>query len=156
MNILVSGANGFIGKNLCLKLNENGFLDIIQIHRDSNEDDINEGLDNAEIIFHLAGVNRPENESEFIEGNTVFTENIIRKLIERNKKTTIIFASSTQAEDNNAYGESKLRAEDIIKEYSINSGAKYYIYRLPNVFGKWCKPNYNSFIATFCHNISRF
>ena len=155
MNILVSGANGFIGKNLCLKLNENGFLDITRIHRDSNEDDINKGLDNAEIIFHLAGVNRPENESEFIEGNTIFTENIIQKLIERNKKTTIIFASSTQAEDNNAYGESKLRAEDIIKEYSINSGAKYYIYRLPNVFGKWCKPNYNSFIATFCHNISR-
>ena len=155
MNILVSGANGFIGRNLCLMLNENGFSDITKIHRDSSEEDINKGLENAEIIFHLAGVNRPKNKLEFIEGNAIFTESIVQKLIKLNKKTTIIFASSTQAEDSNAYGESKLRAENSIKKYSIDSGAKYYIYRLPNVFGKWCKPNYNSFIATFCHNISR-
>lgn len=155
MNILVLGANGFIGKNLCLRLNESGFTDITSIHRNSSDDEIGEGLQNAEIIFHLAGVNRPKDESEFIEGNTIFTESIIQKLIELNKKTTIVFASSTQVMKQNAYGESKLKAEDIIKEYGTNSGAKHYIYRLPNVFGKWCKPNYNSFIATFCHNISR-
>lgn len=155
MNILVLGANGFIGKNLCVKLNENGFKDVTCIHRDSSDCEISEGLKNAEIIFHLAGVNRPKNESEFIEGNTIFTERITEELKKNNKKTTIIFASSTQVKEGNAYGESKLKAEKIIKDYAISSGAIYYIYRLPNVFGKWSRPNYNSFIATFCHNISR-
>tara|TARA_B100000780_G_scaffold276155_2_gene244203 strand:+ start:1269 stop:2372 length:1104 start_codon:yes stop_codon:yes gene_type:complete len=155
MNILVTGANGFIGKNLCFWLAENNYSNILKIHRDSAEEDIKKNIEDADFIIHLAGVNRPKNNSDFDKGNAVFTDNIVQLLLDLKKKTPIIFASSTQAEDISPYGLSKLKAENIVKKYGALSGAKYYIYRLPNVFGKWCKPNYNSFIATFCHNISR-
>jgi len=155
MNILVTGADGFIGKNLCFKFIENGYKNILRICRESSEKDIRKNLERADIIYHLAGVNRPENESDFEEGNAVLTENIINKLLDLKKDVPILFTSSSQAEESNAYGKSKLKAENTIKRYGDVTGAKYYIYRLPNVFGKWCKPNYNSFIATFCFNLSR-
>ncbi|EGC2640038.1 SDR family oxidoreductase [Escherichia coli] len=106
----------------------------------------------ADIIFHLAGINRPNNESEFFTGNADFTKNITDILIKNDKKTPIVFSSSTQATNESPYGKSKNTAEKTLVNYSLKTGGEVYIYRLPNIFGKWCKPNYNSFIATFCYN----
>ncbi|MER1696272.1 NAD-dependent epimerase/dehydratase family protein, partial [Proteus mirabilis] len=153
MKILVTGADGFIGKNLCVRLEENNF-ELIKIDRDSSKHDLELGLINANFIFHLAGVNRPKNEYEFHEGNASLTEEITHFLIKNNKKTPIMLSSSIQVNNDNKYGESKKLAENHIEAYGLKTDASYYIYRLPNVFGKWCRPNYNSFIATFCHNIA--
>ncbi|HAU5008449.1 NAD-dependent epimerase/dehydratase family protein [Proteus mirabilis] len=153
MKILVTGADGFIGKNLCVRLEENNF-ELIKIDRDSSKHDLELGLINANFIFHLAGVNRPKNEYEFHEGNASLTEEITHFLIKNKKKTPIMLSSSIQANNDNKYGESKKLAENHIEAYGLKTDASYYIYRLPNVFGKWCRPNYNSFIATFCHNIA--
>lgn len=153
MKILVTGADGFIGKNLCVRLEENNF-ELIKIDRNSSKNDLELGLINANFIFHLAGINRPKNESEFHEGNASLTEEITHFLIKNNKQTPIMLSSSIQANNDNKYGESKKLAENHIEMYGLKTNANYYIYRLPNVFGKWCRPNYNSFIATFCHNIA--
>lgn len=154
MKILITGANGFIGRNLCLRLKEAGFSDLIQIDRESTEQELKNGLLKADFIYHLAGVNRPINVEEFTEGNNNFTQSIVNYLLLNKKSTPIMLSSSIQAELNNAYGLSKAAAERQIERYAAESGAPYFIYRYPNVFGKWCKPNYNSFIATFCHNIA--
>lgn len=154
MTIVITGANGFIGKNLVADLTSNGHEEIIQITRQTSEDQLVQALKKATFVFHLAGVNRPLNEIEFMEGNRDFTSNIINVLKQYNATCPILITSSTQAERDNAYGESKRAGEEVIRRYAGETGAKVYIYRLPNVFGKWCKPNYNSAIATFCHNIS--
>tara|TARA_R110001583_G_scaffold15260_1_gene62944 strand:- start:6747 stop:7853 length:1107 start_codon:yes stop_codon:yes gene_type:complete len=152
MNILVTGANGFIGRNLCVFLSEAGYNNISTITREDTQDDILAKTVKADFIYHLAGVNRPENDAEFKEGNTDFTSLIINELIACDKKTPIVFTSSTQAELDNAYGLSKAGAESLLKIYQDTAGADVFIYRLPNVFGKWCRPNYNSAVATFCYN----
>lgn len=152
MNILVTGANGFIGRNLCVFLSEAGYSDISTITREDTQDDILAKTARADFIYHLAGVNRPESDTEFKEGNTDFTSLIINELIACDKKTPIVLTSSTQAELDNAYGLSKAGAENAIKYYQEKVEADVFIYRLPNVFGKWCRPNYNSAIATFCYN----
>lgn len=154
MKILVTGAQGFIGRNLCLRLDEAGFNDVIQVDRDTSEKDLISGLLEAEFVFHLAGVNRPKDKTEFFQGNSDLTKRIINVLETKKHKTPIMLSSSTQALCDNAYGVSKARAEKSIEEYGKSYGVSYFIYRFPNVFGKWCKPNYNSFIATFCHNIA--
>ena len=154
MKIFITGATGFIGKNFCLALIENGIDDIIKIDIDSSEDEIIDGIRKADIIYHLAGINRPKSDQEFISGNVDFTREIVEFLKAENQNTPIVFSSSTQAENSSPYGKSKVDAENIIREYSEDVGSDYYIYRLPNVFGKWCMPNYNSFVATFCHNIA--
>ena len=154
MRILVTGANGFIGKNLCLALTEFGIEDIISIDIQSTEDELLDGIKAADMIFHLAGINRPETDDEFAIGNIDFTRKVTEALLNQNKAIPIVFSSSTQAENESPYGKSKANAENLIKEYGEKANADYYIYRLPNVFGKWCMPNYNSFIATFCHNIA--
>ncbi|MDB1921733.1 NAD-dependent epimerase/dehydratase family protein [Clostridium tertium] len=155
MKILVTGSKGFIGRNLISVLKELDNNDIIEIDRENSVEELNKALDEAEFIFHLAGINRPKNEEEFFEGNSGLTKNIVDYLKSNNKNTPIVITSSIQADLDNAYGRSKKMAENYLKEYSLELSAKVTIYRLPNVFGKWCKPNYNSAIATFCHNIAR-
>ncbi|MBU3108876.1 polysaccharide biosynthesis C-terminal domain-containing protein [Clostridium gasigenes] len=154
MKILVTGSNGFIGKNLVEKLNELKDYEIITIDKENSKEELVNGVICADFIFHLAGINRPKNDAEFFEGNTGLTEEIISVLKENNKKTSILITSSIQAELDNAYGKSKKGAEDALLAYGVESDAKVFIYRLSNVFGKWCRPNYNSAVATFCHNIA--
>ena len=152
MNILVTGANGFVGQNLCVFLNEAGYTNINTITRDNSKIEILDKVSKADFIYHLAGVNRPKNEVEFKEGNTDLTMLIVKQLASLNKKTPIVLTSSIQATLDNPYGLSKAGAEEAIKIYQKETGAEVYIYRLPNVFGKWCRPNYNSAVATFCFN----
>jgi len=152
MNILVTGANGFIGRNLCVHLKEAGVENVEKITRDDDDRSINEKVKNADFIYHLAGINRPENDGEFKTGNTELTQKIVDILVNNERSTPILLTSSIQAELNNPYGVSKAGAESAIAAYREKTGGTAYIYRLPNVFGKWCKPNYNSAVATFCYN----
>lgn len=152
--ILVTGSDGFIGRNLCQRLEEIGCSEVIKINRSSTDADINNAVNRSDFIFHLAGVNRPKDDNDFFKGNADLTEKIVNILLRLKKKTPVVLSSSTQAERDNAYGKSKLSAERILSHYCEIASARVYIYRLPNVFGKWCKPNYNSFVATFCHNIA--
>lgn len=155
MKVLVTGANGFIGKNLIARLNELKVYDVISIDKDNTKEELVQALLNAEFIFHLAGINRPKDEKEFFEGNSGLTGEIVKILKDNNKNTPIAITSSIQADLDNAYGKSKKLAEEELLMYSTSSKAKVFIYRLPNVFGKWCRPNYNSAVATFCHKIAR-
>lgn len=152
MNILVTGANGFIGRNLCIFLKEAGFVNVEKITLDDNEDSVVKKVKSADFIYHLAGINRPPNDDEFKKGNTDLTKNIVNTLIESGRKTPILLTSSIQAELDNPYGVSKAGAEEAVAAYQQQTGAATHIYRLPNVFGKWCLPNYNSAVATFCYN----
>lgn len=151
MKILVTGANGFIGKNLCVMLKERGFNDLYEITRETPKTAFCNYIRSADFIFHLAGINRPQDDKDFLD-NYNLTTFIINELIEADKNTPILFSSSTQASIDNPYGKSKLKAEREILSYQKKSNALCYIYRLPNVFGKWSKPDYNSFVATFCNN----
>lgn len=152
--ILVTGSNGFIGKNLIEALKRQ---DNIEIKKFDIEDDIrilNLYLEESDLIFHLAGVNRPRKVEEFEVGNIRLTQKIVNNLEKLNSPIPIVFSSSIQAELENPYGISKKKAEAILTEYGKKNGVKIYIYRFPNVFGKWSRPNYNSVVATFCYNIS--
>ena len=153
MKIVVTGANGFLGKNLCLFLEEMGQHDIVKITRDTPRDKLLACLSDADFIYHLAGVNRPDRVDEFQAGNTDLTQFIVKNLIENGRHTPLVLSSSVQAALDNPYGKSKLEAEKIVRSYSELTGACHYIYRFPNLFGKWSKPNYNSFVSTFCNNI---
>lgn len=155
MSIVITGANGFIGKNLVTDLEAKGQHDIIRITRETSKEQLVQALKKATFVFHLAGINRPQNEEEFMEGNRDFTTAVVSILKEYNSSCPILITSSIQAEQDNAYGQSKRAGEEIIRTYAKETGAQVFIYRLPNVFGKWCKPNYNSAIATFCYNVSR-
>lgn len=154
MKIVVTGANGFIGSNLCVRLKEEGYQDVVKVGRGTTEADFKRSLSEADFVYHLAGVNRPKNEAEFLEGNTDLTAFIVAELKAAGRKAPLVLSSSTQAEIDNTYGKSKLGAERLVVSYGDSTGSCHYIFRLPNVFGKWCRPNYNSFIATFCHNIA--
>ena len=154
-NILVTGAKGFIGKNLVATLKQNENYKVVEIDRNNSKEELRQAIIEADFIYHLAGVNRPKNEEEFFEGNSGLTGKIVEILKENNKNTGIVITSSIQAELDNAYGKSKKLAEESILNYSKETGAKVHIFRLPNVFGKWCRPNYNSAVATFCNNIAR-
>lgn len=155
MRVLVTGANGFVGKNLCLRLKELGTVDVLQITRESTSSALHSALEQADLVFHLAGVNRPQDVSEFQTGNADLTQSLCDALINTGKKIPIAYTSSTQAGLDNPYGKSKLAAERVLTAYAEKCGAKVFIFRLPNIFGKWCRPNYNSAVATFCHNIAR-
>ncbi len=155
MKIVVTGANGFIGKNLCINLLECGQYDVLKVYHETPEEVLLSYLSQADFIFHLAGINRPQNPSQFVEGNVDLTRIIVDALKKFDRNVPIAFSSSTQATQDNLYGQSKLAAEEVIQNYSASTGSLHYIYRLPNVFGKWCKPNYNSFIATFCNNVMK-
>jgi len=153
MNVLVTGSNGFIGKNLIARLNELGIPSVV-FTRENSTKDLQGLIKKANFIIHLAGENRPADEDDFEVVNTGLTSLICDEVRSIGKKIPIIFASSVQAEYDNLYGKSKFNAEIAVKNLESDTGNLAYIYRLPGVFGKWCKPNYNSVVATFCHNIS--
>ena len=155
MRILVTGARGFIGKNLIAELKNRGYEEIYEYNRDTDKKLLNEYVKQTEFVYHLAGVNRPQKTEEFMVGNFGLTSELLNLLKEHNNKAPVLFASSIQAERNNDYGKSKKAAEDLLFVYSKEMGIEVCVYRLPNVFGKWCKPNYNSVVATFCHNVAR-
>ena len=151
MKVLVTGANGFVGQNLLVRLREEK-IEFTTFVRDDSLIDLEEKIKNCGFIVHLAGVNRPKNEVEFTEGNTDLTIKIAEILDDIQLKIPVIYSSSIQAELDNPYGSSKKLAEDALIKLSEKNGNAVYNYRLPNVFGKWCKPNYNSAVATFCYN----
>jgi UDP-2-acetamido-2,6-beta-L-arabino-hexul-4-ose reductase len=159
MNVLITGADGFIGKNLKLRLSEFPDLKISIFVRNGSQADLFDLVARADFIFHLAGINRTQDSSEFAKGNTALTQALCNALDDRATAGAppipVVYTSSTQAQQKNAYGQSKLEAERILLSTSERLGLPLSVFRLPNVFGKWCKPNYNSAVATFCHNISR-
>jgi UDP-2-acetamido-2,6-beta-L-arabino-hexul-4-ose reductase len=155
MNILVTGANGFIGKNLVAELQNRGYTNIFEYTKESNPSLLDKYTKECDFVFHLAGVNRPKEEKEFLKGNFGFTSKLLELLKMHENKAPVLITSSTQADLDNFYGRSKKAAEDLLFDYHKETGAKVYVYRLPNVFGKWSKPNYNTVVATFCHNIAR-
>jgi UDP-2-acetamido-2,6-beta-L-arabino-hexul-4-ose reductase len=155
MRIVITGADGFIGKNLRIRLAELGYSPVLGLTRSSTPTEFHHTLANADFVFHLAGVNRPQDPTDFVTGNATFTLDLCAALAKTGRKVPVAFASSAQAGLDNPYGQSKLAAERALEQYSADTAAPVYTYRLNNVFGKWCKPNYNSAVATFCHNIAR-
>lgn len=153
MKILVTGAKGFIGKNLIAELSYRKF-DIYEYDKDTDFLLLNGYCKEADFVFHLAGVNRPKEQSEFMEGNFGFTSDLLDTLKRYNNTCPVMISSSVQAELDNPYGKSKKAGENLLFDYRKETGAKVLVYRFPNVFGKWCKPNYNSAVATFCNNIA--
>ena len=153
MRVLVTGSNGFIGKNFIVRLNELGISYEVFTRRNSTKD-LQELIKKSDFVIHLAGENRPEDEGDFEVVNFGLTSLICDEIRLIEKNIPIILASSMQAECDNLYGKSKLSAEIAVKNLENDTGNSSHIYRLPGVFGKWCKPNYNSVVATFCHNIS--
>lgn len=155
MKALVTGSDGFIGKNLIVALNELPEIEVLKFNRDMNQNQLEELVSSADFIFHLAGVNRSDSADEFVVGNKNLTLQICNILRKHKRSTSIVFSSSIQASEENVYGRSKLDAETHLKELNADCGNSVSIYRLPNVFGKWSRPNYNSVVSTFCYNISR-
>ena len=155
MKILITGSGGFIGKNLVSTLRAAGEHEVLEYHSDMSLDRLEKFCRECEFVFHLAGINRPLRSEEFESGNVQFTETLVELLDSGANACPIVFASSIQAASDNAYGRSKLAAENVLHRHEVQTGARVLIYRLPNVFGKWCRPNYNSVVATFCHNIAR-
>ncbi len=155
MKILVTGAKGFIGKNLIVALRAQcSDHEVLAFDVDNTSKELDSGLAEADFVFHLAGVNRPKDESEFQADNADFTTEICRRLLDLKKNTPLVLSSSSQVLLENPYGISKRKAEEAVLDYATRSGARVKVYRLKNVFGKWCRPNYNSVVATFCHNIA--
>lgn len=152
--VLVTGNEGFIGKNLIVRLQELDNIAIKFFDKEDSIDTLKELICESDFIFHLAGVNRPEKVEEFEEVNVGLTKDIINLLEGMDKKIPVVLTSSIQAESDNPYGKSKKRAEDELIKYAKKNSVPIYIYRLPNVFGKWSRPNYNSVVSTFCYNIS--
>ena len=154
MKVLVTGANGFVGRNLISNLRLNKEIEIFSYDKESTIEELDKYTKECDFVYHLAGVNRPEKPEEFMEGNFGFTSTLLDKLKENNNKCPIMISSSIQAELDNDYGKSKKAGEDLIIEYGKENNVKTFIYRFPNLFGKWCRPNYNSVIATWCYNVS--
>ncbi len=165
MKILITGAKGFIGKNLIAELNNikegkaKGYhlksnLTLFEYDIDTNPSLLDGYCRDADFVFHLAGVNRPKEQSEFMEGNFGFTSLLLETLKKHGNNCPVMLSSSIQAELDNPYGISKKAGEDLLLEYGRETGSDVLIYRFPNVFGKWCRPNYNSAVATFCHNVA--
>lgn len=155
MKILVTGARGFIGRNLVAELNNLGYKDILQFNRDTDLNLLEEYTKECDFVYHLAGINRPMKEEEYMEGNAGFTSKLLNFLEKSKNKAPVLITSSIHAEQNNLYGKSKRAGEDLVFNYRKETGAQVYVYRLANVFGKWSKPNYNTVVATYCHNIAR-
>lgn len=153
--ILITGSGGFLGRNLIQLLSTRDDIHIIEHEVSNTRDDLEKALNVADIVVHLAGVNRPKTSDEYISGNVDFTKQICDTLRIGNKNPKIIMSSSIQAELDNPYGVSKRLAEEELREFANKSGAEVVVFRFKNLFGKWSRPNYNSVVATFCHNIAR-
>ncbi len=166
MQILITGAAGFVGKNLVSALENirdgkdktrglSEDITILPYDLDTPPHLLDAYCREADFVFNLAGVNRPEKEEEFMEGNFGFGETLLKTLEKHGNKCPVMLSSSMQASLENPYGRSKKAGEDLFFAYGRRTGAPVYVYRFPNLFGKWCRPNYNSAVATFCHNIAR-
>ena len=153
MKVLVTGANGFIGRNLVVHLRERQGMEVLGFVRGDSPADLAASVAQADFVFHLAGVNRPKDEQEFAEGNRDLTLTLCDAIRATGRAIPVVYTSSMQAERDNPYGTSKRGAEEALAALAAEPGQAVWIYRLPNVFGKWCRPNYNSAVATFCHNI---
>ena len=165
MKVLVTGAKGFVGKNLVAQLNNikegkarcYGDLKIDAVYEydiDSTIEELDAFCKDCDFVFNLAGVNRPQNQEEFMQGNFGFASTLLDTLKKHGNKCPVMISSSTQAALDNPYGESKRAGEQLMFSYAEETGAKVLVYRFPNLFGKWCRPNYNSAVATFCNNIA--
>lgn len=159
MRVLITGAEGFIGKNLRLHLTERRNVEVHCFNHERAPTELPNALDGLDFVFHLAGVNRPQDPHDFTTGNADLTQTLAAALCAEADRTgrrvPVIYTSSTQAERDNPYGRSKRTAEDALFAAARSHGLPVYVFRLPNVFGKWARPNYNSAVATFCHNVAR-
>lgn len=157
--VLITGAQGFVGKNLRLYLVERPDVQVALYTREDSPDQLAALLRDADIVFHLAGINRPQDPAEFQVGNVDLTRQLADAVAqvakESGRTVPVVYTSSTQAELDNPYGKSKREAEQVLFRLAEQHAVPVYVFRLPNVFGKWCRPNYNSVVATFCHNIAR-
>ncbi len=152
--VLVTGAKGFVGRNQCTVLRRRDDLKLFEYDVDSAPSVLEEGLQSADVVLHLAGVNRPQTTDEFQTGNAGITGDVCRRLAELGRSPKLVITSSIQAALDNPYGVSKRGAEQALEAYSQQTGGEAVVYRLKNLFGKWCRPNYNSVTATFCYNIA--
>lgn len=155
MNILITGSKGFIAQNLISHLDKNDELKILEFSRNDPPKDLELKVTKADFICHFAGVNRSDNDIDFVDVNIGLTEKICELASKTGNKIPLLLTSSVHAEQDTPYGKSKLAAEQHLIKYSKNTGAEIFIFRLKNVFGKWCRPNYNSVVATFCHNVAK-
>lgn len=155
MRVLITGASGFVGKNLIVHLKERQDVEVLTFGRSDDLEALVERVAQADFIFHLAGVNRPQDPAEFGQGNTELTVELCKAIEVSGRKIPVVYTSSSQAVLDNPYGASKRGAEEALQALSVQNGSPVHVLRLPNVFGKWAKPNYNSVVATFCHNIAR-
>jgi|YNPMSStandDraft_1061717.scaffolds.fasta_scaffold19125_3 UDP-2-acetamido-2,6-beta-L-arabino-hexul-4-ose reductase len=154
-SVLVTGAAGFIGRNLVTALRRRPGLEVLEFDLPALPERMEELAAQAEVVVHLAGVNRPRDESEFVTGNVELTRRLCRAMEQAGRRAVLLLSSSIQAALDNPYGRSKRAAEQVVEEYQRRTRAAVYVYRLPNVFGKWSRPHYNTVVATFCHQISR-
>ncbi|MBU3578629.1 SDR family oxidoreductase [Polynucleobacter sp. 73C-SIWE] len=155
MRVMVTGADGFLGKNLCSYLDKIKEVEIISFTRRNNLLQLPCLLENVDFVFHLAGANRPRDQAGFVADNIELTEALCNAIADSRRRISIIYASSTQAILDNPYGISKRNAENVICKFQQKNQITAYIFRLPNIFGKWSRPNYNSVVATYCHNLAR-
>ena len=155
MRIVITGIGGFIGRNLAVRLKERGYSDVAGVTRANSVDELEKAAAETDFVFHLAGINRPQSEAEFTIGNVKLTEALCDALARTGRRVPIVYSSSAQALLANPYGRSKLAAEKALLSYAEATGAPVCILRLPNVFGKWSRPHYNSAVATFCHQVAR-
>lgn len=155
MKVLITGADGFVGKNLQLRLLERKDVEVVTYTRSDRLTDLPARLAGVDVVFHLAGVNRPKDPQEFVTDNADLTQALAHAVRREGRAIRVLLASSTQARLDNPYGSSKRVAEQTVMALPVVNGVSSHVFRLPNVFGKWCKPNYNSAVATFCHNIAR-
>ena len=153
--ILITGAGGFVGRNLVATLRALGCEDLLLFEKDDTLDTLADYCRRAAFVVHLAGINRPQDPGEFYRGNAGLTETMLQLLAEHGNRAPVAVTSSIQAALDNDYGKSKRMAEDAIFAHGKATGAPVYVFRMEGVFGKWCRPNYNSVVATFCHNIAR-
>jgi UDP-2-acetamido-2,6-beta-L-arabino-hexul-4-ose reductase len=153
--VLVTGAEGFLGRNLSVALRRMPDVQVRSFDRNESAADLARFASEVDLVYHLAGVNRPEHVEEFEEGNASLTRTLADLLVARGRKVPLVLSSSTQASQDNPYGRSKLGAEKAVARYGAETGAPVLVYRLPGLFGKWSRPNYNAVVSTFCHNVAR-